>query len=132
MHIGAVRDVLAEIGADHVPELVCFNKIDLLPAAEVTRLVDRHPGSVAASASTGEGVEGLLTTVADRLRSLTEVVELLVPWDRGDVLAEVHREGEVLSEAATDEGMRIRARLDEAGAGRLGPFLVDGRTPTGH
>ncbi len=117
--LDAVRDVLVEIGASDVPELVCLNKIDAAPAGEWKRLLDRHPGSVAISAHTGEGVDGLLEAIGDRLRTLTEVVELLVPYERGDVLAEVHREGEVLSETAGDDGMRVRARLDEAGAARL-------------
>ncbi len=57
--------------------------------------------SVAISAVTGEGVEDLLRTLGDRLRALTTVVELSIPYERGDVLAAVHREGEVLVEQAT-------------------------------
>ena len=59
---------------------------------------------MAFSAATGEGIEELLLTIAARLRALTNVVELAVPYDRGDVLAAVHREGEVLSEQADDDG----------------------------
>ena len=113
----AVRDVLVEIGAADVPELLCFNKADAAPEAK--RLVDRHPGSVRVSALTGEGIEDLLIAVGDRLRAQTDLVELLVPYARGDVLAEVHREGEVLSETAGPDGVTVRARLDPAGAARL-------------
>jgi GTPase len=120
--IDAVRDVLARIDAADVPELLCFNKIDRSDDAD--RLVKTHPGSVAISALTGEGIDELLLAVGDRLRCLTTVVELLVPYDRGDVMAEVHREGEVLSEAADDDGMRLRARLDDAAASKLRPFVV--------
>ncbi len=119
--LDAVRTVLREIGADQVPELLAFNKIDLLAdvdKADVERLLQSHEGSVAISAHTGEGVESLLLTVADRLRALEQVVELQVPWERGDVLAGLHRDGEVLSEAAEDDGMRVRARLDAATASR--------------
>jgi GTP-binding protein HflX len=63
--------------------------------------------------------------LADRLRALATVVELVVPYSRGDVLAEVHREGEVLSESHEDEGLRIRARLANASTGRLAEFLVE-------
>ncbi|HEY2331598.1 MAG TPA: GTPase HflX [Acidimicrobiales bacterium] len=117
----AVRTVLEEIGADQVPELLVFNKIDQLAGvdkADVERLLQSHEGSVAISAKTGEGVDALLLHIADRLRALEQVVELQVPWDRGDVLAGLHRDGEVLSEAAEDEGMRVRARLDAATASR--------------
>src|SRR5439155_1772820 len=95
--INAVRTVLAKIGADRIPELLAFNKSDIAP--DDKRLVDRHPGSVMLSASTGEGIELLLQTIGDRLRALAPVVELRVPYDRGDVVAALHREGEVLSEA---------------------------------
>ena len=121
--IDAVRTVLDEIGAGSVPELLVFNKSDLA-SAEAARLVAGHPGSVAFSARTGDGVEGLLTAVGDRLRAATAVVELEVPFDRGDVLASVHREGEVLVEQAEPGGMRLRARLDEAAATRLREFVV--------
>ena len=114
----AVRDVLVEIGAADVPELLCFNKADL--ATEAKRLVDRNPGSVAISARTGEGIDDLLIAIGDRLRAQTDLMELYVPYARGDVLAEVHREGEVLSETAGADGVVIRARLDPAGAARLG------------
>jgi GTP-binding protein HflX len=119
--IDAVHAVLDEIGGQAVPELLAFNKADRAPA-EAARLAARHPGSVAVSARTGEGVDVLLRSVADRLRALTDVVELVVPYDRGDVLAAVHREGEVLVETAMDDGMRLRVRLDEAGRARLREF----------
>jgi GTP-binding protein HflX len=107
-----------EIGAADVPELLCFNKADL--ASEAKRLVDRNPGSVSISARTGEGITDLLAAIGDRLRAQTDLMELYVPYARGDVLAEVHREGEVLSETAGPDGVVIRARLDPAGAARLG------------
>lgn len=121
--MAAVREVLAEIGADAVPELLVFNKADLDPAAVHRR--DRHEGSVAVSARTGEGIEELLAVVGDRLRTLTSVAELLVPWDRGDVMAAVHREGQVLTEAPESAGMRLRARLEPASLGVLAPFVVE-------
>ncbi len=122
-HIAAVRPVLAEIGAADVAELVAFNKVDVAPVP-AARYLATHPGSVAFSARTGEGIDELLRAVGDRLRALTSVVELHVPFDRGDVLASVHREGEVLVEQAEPDGMRLRARLDEAATTRLRAFVV--------
>ena len=121
--INAVRTVLDEIEAAHVPELIVFNKSDKV-GVEAKRLVDLHPGSVAISALTGAGLDDFLNVLGDRLRSLTNVIELAVPYDRGDIVAAVHREGEVLSTTDTGEGLRIRARLDEASAGALGAFVV--------
>jgi GTP-binding protein HflX len=121
-NIAAVREVLEEIGAGSVPELLCFNKADR--SDEVARLVERHPGSVGISAVTGEGIDTLLLAVADRLRHATEVVDLVVPFERGDVIAEVHREGEVLHESVGEDGMVLRARLDEAAAAKLAEWVA--------
>jgi GTP-binding protein HflX len=123
-HMRAVREVLDEIGAGEVPELLAFNKADV--ALESKRLVDHHPGSVAVSALTGAGIDELLAAVADRLRALETVVELVVPYDRGDVVAALHREGEVLVEVHETSATRVRARLDTAAARRFGDFVVTG------
>jgi GTP-binding protein HflX len=123
--IEAVHSVLQEIGGDALPELLAFNKSDLAPA-EAARLVERHPGSVEIAATTGEGIDQLLRAVSDRLRALTTVIELLVPYDRGDVFAAVHREGEVLVETTEDAGMRLRVRLDPPAASLFREFTVNG------
>ena len=122
--MAAVREVLAEIEADEIPELVVFNKSDLGPAA--VRLAERIEGSVAVSASTGDGIDGLLGAIGDRMRRVAREFELVVPWDRGDVLAGVHREGQVLDSSATEEGMRVRARLEPSSVGALRRYVVNG------
>lgn len=119
--IEAVHTVLREIDAHHVPEMVVFNKRDLDQVA-VDEAVRAHPGSVGISAYTGDGIDVFLQTLSDRLRSIAKVTDLLIPFDRGDVLAAVHREGEVVSITETDAGFRVRARLSEASAGRLSSF----------
>ncbi len=121
--IAAVREVLGEIAADRVPELLVFNKCDANHDA-AKRLVYDNPGSVAISAATGEGIDDLLRTIGDRVRSLTAVVELLVPYERGDVMASLHREGEVVSTSHEEGGIRVRARLADASRGRLTEFVV--------
>jgi GTP-binding protein HflX len=122
-NIRAVRDVLAEIGADGVPELLAFNKSDLAPGS-AKRLADVWEGSVALSATTGEGVEDLLLRIGSRLRAVMPVVEMLIPFDRGDVLAAAHRAGEVLRESAGETGVRIRGRFDDATLSRFQEFVV--------
>jgi GTPase len=122
-NIRAVRDVLAEIGADGVPELLAFNKSDLAPGS-AKRLADVWEGSVALSATTGEGVDDLLLTIGSRLRAVMPVVEMLIPFDRGDVLAAAHRAGEVLRESAGETGMHVRGRFDDATLSRFREFVV--------
>jgi GTP-binding protein HflX len=106
-----------------VPELVAFNKADLA-GEEAKRLLDRYPGSVAVAAQTGEGIENLLEAAGDALRALSKVVELVVPYDRGDVAAAVHRHGEVLSEDHDADGTRLRARLEYPELHRFAEFLA--------
>jgi len=120
----AVDAVLGEIGAREVPQLMVFNKADL-DDERAAKLAADHGGSVAVSARTGDGVPELLRAVADRLRAMTTIRELLVPFERGDVLASLHRDGEVLVEAATDDGMRVRARLDPGAASQWDDFVVE-------
>jgi GTP-binding protein HflX len=130
LQMASVREVLDEIDAGEVPELLCFNKRDL--TEEAKRLVDRHSGSVALSGVTGEGIDELLEAIGDRLRAMTDTVAMLVPFARGDVLAEIHREGAVVSEEAGDDGMHVTARLDDVGRARLAEFVVEGPAPTRH
>ncbi len=123
-NIDAVDDVLGSIEAARVPQLIVFNKTDVAWPERVQQLLDRYPGSVAISAYSGDGVAELLEAISDRVRALTNVIELFIPYGRGDLLAAVHREGEVLVESHEDAGTRVRARLDSAGAGRFRDVIV--------
>ncbi len=127
--IDSVREVLDDIDAGAVPELLVFNKADIDPSG-AAELVERHPGSVAISAASGDGIDLFMRTLSDRLRALAVVYELVVPYSRGDILASVHREGEVVSvgDGAGEDGQAwlIRARLSDESAGRLDEF-VSGR-----
>jgi len=135
LQMDAVRLVLREIGAGEVPELVVFNKVDAVDdPATVDALMRGHEGSLAVSAASGQGVDDLLNVIGDRIRSLSVVVELVIPYERGDVLAMVHREGEVLVEAHGETGTRLRARLDDVSTHLLAEFIVtsdrEGTAPT--
>ena len=114
LQIAAVRAVLSEIGAGHVPELLVLNKADVAVARRrqgAARCPARRRRGVG---GTGEGTNVLLDTVGARLRALAPIVELLVPYERGDVVAALHREGEVLVEVHAEGGTRLRARLPGA------------------
>jgi GTPase len=126
LQIDAVRSVLDEIGAGAVPELTVVNKIDVAPVAQVEELMTRR-ADVAVSAATGEGIDDLVGAVGERLRAIAAVVELLVPYDRGDVLAALHRDGKVLVEVHGEDGMRIQARLKRAEEARYGEFSAAAR-----
>jgi len=122
--IAAVRSVLREIGAHELPELLVVNKVDVAEPEAVKELLAAHRGSVAVSAATGEGIDDLLGAIASGLRTLDRVVELAVPYERGDVVAGLHREGEVLVEVHEAAATRIRARLGDAARERYREFVV--------
>jgi GTP-binding protein HflX len=122
--IDAVHEVLDEIGAGTVPELLAVNKIDDAEHGAIDDLLAAHDGAVAISARTGEGLEKLTDAIGARLRALSPIYELLVPYERGDVLAALHRDGEVLVEVHDDAGTRVRARLPEAVASRVDEFVT--------
>jgi len=121
--IEAVHSVLREIGADDIRQIYVFNKADLDPLA-AERLVRQEEDAVAVSAVTGQGLEDLLRVIGEHLRELSEIVQLFIPYDRGDVLAKTHREGEVLEEIPEEKGWKVSARLDKSSVGRLENFLV--------
>lgn len=121
--IDAVREVLAQIGASEVPELLVFNKADVNPAW-TKELVERHEGSLPLSALTGEGVEELVATIGDRLRSGDRIVALRFPSSRGDLIAAAHREGDVVAKVNEDEFVVLHVVLDDVGAARFAEWRI--------
>jgi len=121
--MAAVREVLGQIGAADVPELVVVNKADAAPDA-AKALAHAHEGSVLISARTGEGVDDLLRVLGDRLRGSDRVVQLVVPWSRGDVLAAIHREGEVVGQSDGEESATLQVVLDDVGRARFAEFVA--------
>jgi GTP-binding protein HflX len=120
----AVREVLGEIGAAMVPELIAVNKIDALSEVDLVRLRRRFPEAGLLSAFQGEGVPDLLDRIAEELPHPEIEVDLLVPYDRGDVVAALHAAGAVISEEYVEEGTRLRARLREDQLSRMERYLL--------
>jgi GTP-binding protein HflX len=120
----AVRDVLGEIGAATVAELVAINKIDALSEVELARLRRRFGDVAFCSALTGEGLDDLLARITASIPRPEVEIDLLVPYDRGDVVAGLHAAGAVLSESYAESGTRLRARVREEQVARLEGFVV--------
>ncbi len=109
--IRAVHEVLADVGATDMPELIVFNKSDAADPEVMARLLRTYEGSIAVSARSGEGMSAVVTAVETALPHPEILVEVLVPYDRGDLVSRVHAEGEVLSEEHTGEGTRMEAKV---------------------
>ncbi len=124
--VRAVREVLADVDADKVTELLVVNKADATDEETLLRLKRLWPEAVFVSARTGLGVDVLRAAVEERLPWPAVEVRACVPYSRGEVLARVHSRGEVLSTAHRSEGTFVHARVDEALAAELAPYVVDG------
>jgi GTP-binding protein HflX len=122
--VAVVRQVLTEVGAVDVPELVVWNKADRVALDVVNRLCQREAGSVAVSAVTGIGVDGLIRRISECLDAGTVVVELVVPFARGDVVAKLHRSADVLSERHGEGGTTMLVRVPEHDLVRYEEFRV--------
>jgi len=122
--VAAVRDVLAEIGAGGIPEVLVLNKMDLLSDVDRARAGRRHPEGVPVSALRGEGLEPLLEQVEAAIPRLPIEVELLVPYERQDVVARLYREAEVLAADPDTSGTSVRARVREDQLAWAGGFAV--------
>ena len=117
--INAVRLVLNDVDAGHVPELIVLNKADIADPETVTNLLRREPHSVVISAKTGEGIDELLLAIEADLPSLMQEVDLVVPYSRGDLISRAHATGDVISVDHDETGTRLHARVPESLANEL-------------
>ncbi|MEQ6900306.1 GTPase HflX [Nocardioides sp. YIM 152588] len=122
--LSAVREVLAEIGAGDLPELVMINKIDAADPLTVTRLLRNEPHSVAVSAHTGEGIDEAIKAVEADLPRPGVAFDALVPYARGDLIDRIHKDGEIRSMEHTADGTRVAGLATEALASDLAAYAV--------
>ncbi|MDO7881722.1 GTPase HflX [Salinibacterium soli] len=120
--LATVRDVIGEVGARDIPEIVVFNKADLADEDQRLLLRGLEPDGVFVSARTGEGIDELLARIAELLPSPEVEVELLVPYDRGELISRLHVQGRVLTTEYEEEGTRVRALVHPARLSELEAF----------
>jgi GTPase len=124
--IGAVEDVLEDIGAGGALRLLVFNKCDVLDAERRRELSFRHPRALQLSAATGEGLEELAEKIERKFRRALQAVELLIPYGEGGRLTELHDVAGDLEREDTAEGVRVSARVPATVAARFERFAVNG------
>jgi GTPase len=120
----AVDDVLDEIGAGDQPRLLVLNKADRIDADRREELRFRHPEGILVSALTGEGLDVLGERVERAFRETLRNVDLLLPFDQGGRLAELHDIAGDLDRTDTAEGVRVRGRVPATVAERFARFDV--------
>lgn len=121
----AVREVLAEVGAEDVPELLVVNKVDAVDPDRLLQLRSDWPDAVFVSARSGEGVEKLRDAIERTLPQPDVALRVCVPYVRGDLVSRVRSRGEVLSTEHRGDGTMMSVRVDPALAGELRPFVLE-------
>ena len=122
--IEAVREVLAEIGADSIPTITVVNKTDVAPPTVVRRLLGGREDAVAVSALTGEGTDELTEALVNWINSRSATISVRVPYQRGDAVAALHRTGEVLSSKECPDGLEMEVRLPPDQVHRFSAFIA--------
>ncbi|WP_455431042.1 GTPase HflX [Streptomyces anandii] len=120
--LAAVREVIRDVGATDVPEIVVINKADAADPLVLQRLLRVEKHSIAVSARTGRGIAQLLALIDNELPRPSVEIEALVPYTHGKLVARAHTEGEVISEEHTAEGTLLKARVHEELAADLAPY----------
>ena len=116
--------MLADVDALAVKEVVVINKADLADPLVIERLQRREKHSVVVSARTGEGLDELRALIGRELPRPSVAVEVLLPYERGDLVSRVHDEAELLELDHTPEGTRLRALVTSALASELSAYAV--------
>jgi GTP-binding protein HflX len=121
--VNAVREVLADIEAASVHELIVVNKIDAASEETLHLLRRALPGAVFISARTGEGIDGLIEQLDLLVPRAERELRACVPYDKGALVSRVHDQGEVLAEEHTPDGTAMHVRVGAGLARELEPYL---------
>jgi GTP-binding protein HflX len=125
--VRAVRSVLDDIGAGDIVEVLVLNKVDLVEPSDLDTSRARFPDAVVVSAMTGEGIEALLERLERDLPRPPVELRALIPYDREDLVARLHRDADILETEHTDDGTIVHARVGEREAAELAPFVLSSR-----
>jgi GTP-binding protein HflX len=124
--IRAVRLVIDEIGGKEIPEIIAINKVDIADPAVIMEILRKEPNSYAFSVRTGFGIEGLLHAIESSLPRPSVEINVVIPYDRGDLVHAIHERGEIFSEQYEPEGTSIHARVDGGLAQRIENSRISG------
>ncbi len=121
---GVVNEVIAERDGQPAPELLVVNKIDAADGLTLAQLRRVLPGAVFVSARTGDGLAQLQQRMAQLVTPTDTMVDVTIPYDRGDLVARVHTDGRVDATEHNPDGTRIKARVPIPLAASLSEFAT--------
>jgi GTP-binding protein HflX len=122
--IATVRNVIGEVGARNIPELIVFNKIDLADETQRMALRGMEPGSIGVSARTGEGIDELMRIIAAMLPEPNVEIAALIPYDRGDLVSRLHLNSRIMVLDYREGGTFVRAMVKPEMAAELSDYRV--------
>jgi GTP-binding protein HflX len=122
--IATVRDVIGEVGARNLPELIVFNKTDLVEDATRLALRTLESNSIQVSSRSGEGIDELQAMIAELIPRPNVLVEVLVPYNRGDLVSRMHLNSQIGKLEYVEAGTRISAHVPPELAAELKPYFV--------
>jgi len=122
--IAAVREVIDEIGGAKIPEIIAINKADIADPETMALILRQEPDAYPISVHTGAGITELVRAIETSLPRPRVEVRTLVPYDRGDLVSQIHEHGEILSEEYLAEGTSLHALVDGSLAHALEKYAV--------
>jgi GTP-binding protein HflX len=117
--IRAVREVIDDIGGGEIMEIIAINKADVAKPEVVMELLRRESNAYAISARTGYGVDNLIKAIEAALPKPKVEINVVIPFNRGDLVSAVHERGEIISEEYLPEGTKLHAMVDGALARKI-------------
>ena len=125
--IRAVREVIADLDARRIPEIIVLNKADAADPFILERMRQRESNHVIVSAHTGEGIDELKQKIADTIPRPSLEVKLLIPYNHGEVISRLHAwDAEIKSTAFVSDGTFVTALVREDVAAELSDYVIDG------
>jgi GTP-binding protein HflX len=122
-HVVAVQSVLSSLRVAHTPMLMVWNKIDLLADRSLPQPPGTaHNGSLGISAKTGENIPVLLAEIERVLAEGLTEMNLLIPFERYDLVTQLYEQGTVISKEEAVGGVRIRAAVPWGLREKLGRY----------
>ena len=121
----AVHEVLEQIGAQDIPLIEVFNKIDLLDEDERARFRERFPAAEFVSAESGEGIEELVRRIDSAAGSVDTLMDVIIPYSKGDLVSLAHERCSIISEQHEEGGTHRLLQVPPEYTARYAPFLIE-------
>jgi GTP-binding protein HflX len=123
--IKAVRGVIADIGGGKIPEIIALNKADIADPEVIAQVLIQEPDACLISVHSGVGIEKLIRAIESSLPRPRIEIRTVLPYERGDLVSQIHEHGEILSQEYLPEGTSLHAMVDGSLAHALEKYSVN-------